>query len=114
MRTWLRSVSRQLLSLLLLVYLVTIVLGWVFLRAVEQVLIEKTGEELALLATQVGHQLDRLLFERVGDLQILQKTALEARDPMALSRSLQHVHEVYYYYAWIAVADASLQRQTPR
>jgi len=104
---WLRGLSSRLPSLLLVVCLVTMVLGWVFLRAVEQVLIEQTGEELTILATQVAHMLDRLLFERMGDLQILQKTALEARDPVALSRSLQHVQEVYYYYAWIGVADAS-------
>jgi hypothetical protein len=107
MMTWLRGVSGRLMSVLLVVCLVSMMLGWVFLRAVEQVLIEKTGEELTILATQVAHTLDRLLFERVGDLQILQKTALEARDPVALSRFLQHVQDVYYYYAWLGVADAS-------
>ena len=72
---------RWLPQLIILMNLVALVAGVVLLRNVEDRLIAAAGEELTIAAAEVSDKLDRVLFERYGDAQMMAKAfALRASD----------------------------------
>jgi hypothetical protein len=51
--------------------IVAFVIGVVMLRSIEVRMVEATGENLTLAAAEIAGKLDRLLFEREGDIRML-------------------------------------------
>lgn len=78
------------------------------LDVVRSALLRTTGESLALAAAEVVEKLDRVLFERHGDIQMVartlsgQTTGYAVRDPVAY---LKEVRQAYPLYRWLGVTD---------
>jgi PAS domain S-box-containing protein len=90
-------------SLIVAIFLI----GVVAMRVVETFLVEATGESLALAASDIADDLDRMLFERYGDIQMLAKAGIfQGRDPSAMSAYLSEVRRSYPVYLWLAVTDS--------
>lgn len=87
--------------------LVTFIAGVFLLRSVEQRLIAAAGEELTIAAAEVSDKLDRLLFERYGDAQMLARAfALRSFDARFLSSYLSWMKTNYApMYLWLGVTD---------
>ncbi|MDH5668195.1 MAG: PAS domain S-box protein [Nitrospira sp.] len=76
------------------------------LYLVERQFLTKTGEQLTVLASEIAEQLDHVLFERYGDIQIAAKVlAPIMRDQAGLDRYLRLLEEQYVQYRWLAVTD---------
>src|SRR5947209_8417012 len=87
--------------------LMTLVIGFVALQKVEQHLIAATGESLALAAVDIADKLDRILYERYGDIQIMARTPVfQGRDAAAKIMFLQTIKAAFRYYLWLGVTDA--------
>lgn len=90
------------------VLLLILAIGIIFVHSLEQTLLTEAGARLAVAATEVAEKLDRVLFQRQGDIQMLARAAVfRRRDPVALSAYLNEVQDAYSSYQWIGVADAS-------
>ncbi len=99
-------------SLPYLIVLMTVLafgLGALLLRYVERYLVAASGEELMLAATEVSDKLDRLLFERHGDVQTMARAfALRAADRDFLTGYLNWMKTAYApMYVWLGVTDAT-------
>lgn len=93
-----------LLGGVLAIFVVVVVL---LARSLERELLASAGERLAVAASDVAEKLDRLLFERYGDIQVMARAAAaQGRDPAATTAHLNEIREIYYYYQWIGMADA--------
>ncbi|MDH5640792.1 MAG: PAS domain S-box protein, partial [Nitrospira sp.] len=78
------------------------------LYLVERQLLAKTGEQLMVLASEIADQLDHVLFERYGDIQIAAKVlAPIMQDRAELDRYLHLLEEQYIQYRWLAVTDGN-------
>ena len=76
--------------------LCAIPVGIVLIRFVEHRFVEAAGEELKLAATEVAEKLDRMLFERRGDLIMLARVvSLRPSDPKYLSEYLKWLKTTY-------------------
>jgi diguanylate cyclase (GGDEF)-like protein len=86
----------------------TVVLtGWVGLRLIERQLVEQSGATLALAASDLAHQLDQLMAERVGDIQLLATSdVVQQGHPAAITARLLQIQEAYPVYAWLGITDA--------
>lgn len=87
--------------------LVAVVIGGITLHYVRERLVATTGESLSLAAADVADKLDRLLFERYGDVQLMAR-ALGARfaDRRYVSTYLSRMREAYFpMYLWLGVTD---------
>lgn len=90
------------------VLVLALAIGGMFIHTLEDELLTEAGERLAVGAIDVAEKLDRVLFERYGDIQLLARAAvLQGRDQAAMTAYLNEVRDVYFYYQWIGVADAS-------
>jgi signal transduction histidine kinase len=72
------------------------------------VLVSERGGDLARAAAQAADTLDRVLFERFGDIQVFanDRILLEGtRDEK--EKRLQEYRRLYWYYSWIGISDAS-------
>ncbi|HXH85200.1 MAG TPA: PAS domain S-box protein, partial [Nitrospira sp.] len=98
---------RWLPQLIILMNLVALVSGVFLLRNVEHRLIAAAGEELTIAAAEVSDKLDRLLFERYGDAQMMARAfALRSSDARYLSSYLGWVKTNYApVYLWLGVTD---------
>ena len=98
---------RWLPLLIIVMTLLAIVAGAASLRFVERRLVGATGEELTLAAAEVAEKLDRMLFERQGDAQMMSRAfSLRASDPRYLSDYLKWMKEEYApVYLWLGVTD---------
>ncbi len=88
--------------------MVAFVIGLVMLRSIEVRLVEATGENLTLAASEIADKLDRLLFERHGDVRMMAR-ALSGRpfDKKYLNDYLHWMQETYpSVYLWMGVADS--------
>ncbi|MEP6932654.1 MAG: PAS domain S-box protein [Nitrospirota bacterium] len=86
---------------------VTLGLATVALQFVESHLIDKEGEGLAVTAANVADKLDRILYERYGDIQMLAQSPVFKRgDSVAISKHLLAMKKSYQYYAWLGMVDA--------
>ncbi len=98
---------RWLPQLIILMNLVALVAGVFLLRNVEHRLIAAAGEELTIAAAEVSDKLDRLLFERYGDAQMMARAfALQSSDERYLSSYLGWMKANYApVYLWLGVTD---------
>jgi PAS domain S-box-containing protein len=88
--------------------LVAAVIGGITLHYVQERLVATTGESLSLAAADVADKLDRLLFERYGDVQMMAQ-ALGARfdDRRYMTAYVSRMRDAYSpMYLWLGVTDA--------
>lgn len=98
---------RWLPQLIILMNLVALVAGAFLLRNVEHRLIVAAGEELTIAAAEVSDKLDRMLFQRFGDAQMMARAfALRSSDARYVSSYLEWMKENYApIYLWLGVTD---------
>ncbi|HEY6973868.1 MAG TPA: PAS domain S-box protein, partial [Nitrospiraceae bacterium] len=86
----------------------TLAAGLFLVRYVERQLVDATGEQLTLAAAEVSDKLDRLLFERYGDVHMMARAfSLRASDPQYLSEYLAWMKAKYDpVYFWLGVTDS--------
>jgi signal transduction histidine kinase len=96
------------ISLLLISLVISAgIIGMLVLQYVEGALIQRAGQTLELAAADAADKLDRLMFERYGDIQMMAHVfASETDDPGYISTYLSHVRQAYPLYMWLAVTDA--------
>ncbi|MEK9133354.1 MAG: PDC sensor domain-containing protein, partial [Pseudomonadota bacterium] len=83
------------------------VIGGIVLHYVEARLVASTGESLALAAADIADKLDRILYERYGDIKMLQQAPVfRGRDAAAKTSFLRTMLTEYRYYLWLGVTDA--------
>lgn len=100
--------GRLLPAVFLLCFVIAIGLGLYALTVLRAVLVSERGADLARAAAQAADTLDRVLFERFGDIQVFanDRILLEgSRDEKG--RRLQEYRTLYWYYSWIGLVDAS-------
>ncbi len=94
----------------MLVGLITVgavAMAGVMLREGESTLVTRAGESLALAAVEIAGQLDRLLAERYGDIEVASTLSLfKTDDRRAMTEYLLALQEAYPVYGWLGVADA--------
>ncbi|MEW6545109.1 MAG: ATP-binding protein [Nitrospirota bacterium] len=94
--------------ILLVCFTVGVALGLYVLAAVRAALVRDWGTALAGRAVSTAEALDRFLFERVGDIQLLaEHPALHAGTSAEQATALRLARDAYGYYAWIDLADAT-------
>lgn len=93
---------------LLLSFVIAVGVGLYSLASLKAVLVQEKGEDLARTAARAADTLDRVLFERFGDIQLFanDKILLEGKPDKKAQRLLQY-KELYWYYSWIGVTDAT-------
>ena len=83
-------------------------IGFLFAELARNHLAERQGQALSGLAAQILDALDRGMFERFREIQILAELD-EFRSPAtpvdSKRRILERVQSTYQYYAWIGIAD---------
>jgi PAS domain S-box-containing protein len=99
---------RWLPQLIILMNLVAAAAAVFLLRNVEHRLVYSAGEELRIAAAEVSDKLDRLLFERYGNAQMMARAfALKSSDPAYVSNYLGWMQTNYGpVYLWLGVTDA--------
>lgn len=78
------------------------------LASLRAVLVQERGTDLARTAVGVADTLDRVLFERFGDIQVFanDRILLEGKADEKTKR-LQQYKKLYWYYSWIGITDAT-------
>ncbi|MFO0769186.1 MAG: cache domain-containing protein, partial [Nitrospiraceae bacterium] len=87
--------------------IVAFVIGAVMLRSIEVRLVEATGENLTLASAEIADKLDRLMFERYGDIQMMAR-AFSGRtlDKRFIDEYLRWMKSTYSpMYIWLGVTD---------
>ncbi len=99
---------RWLSYLLIAITVCALLAGIVLTRFVEDRLVEAKGKELTLAASEVAEKLDRMLFERQGDVLMMARAfSAQASDPAYLSEYLRWMKTEYSpVYLLIAVTDS--------
>lgn len=93
---------------LLLSFAIAVGMGLYALVSLRALLLEERGADLARTAARAADTLDRVLFERYGDIQLFAnaKAVVEGtRDEQ--SEKLREYKKLYWYYSWIGVTDAT-------
>ena len=82
--------------------------GLYSLASLRAVLVQEKGADLARTAARAADTLDRVLFERFGDIQIFanDRILFEGNADEKTQRLLQY-KKLYWYYSWIGVTDAT-------
>lgn len=93
--------------LLLLCFFIATALGLYALSFLRAMLIAERGNELALNAAAVADTVDRVLFERYGDIQLFANDGV-IRNGTSEERTarLLHYGQLYWYYSWLGITDA--------
>ena len=93
---------------LLLSFALALGVGLYILTSLRAVLVEERGADLGRTAVRVANTLDRVLFERFGDIRVFatDRTLFEGRPEEKTQRLLQY-KKLYWYYSWIGVTDAT-------
>ncbi|MGH7258458.1 MAG: cache domain-containing protein, partial [Nitrospiraceae bacterium] len=88
--------------------IVAVVIGAVMLHSIEVRLVEAAGGNLKLASAEIADKLDRLLFERYGDAQMMARAfAARSSDKKYLTEYLQWMKTVYGpVYLWLGVTDS--------
>src|SRR5688500_16512860 len=88
--------------------IVAVVIGGVMLHSIEVRLVEAAGGTLTLAAAEIADKLDRLLFERYGDVQMMARAfASRSTDKKYLMEYLQWMKTAYGpVYLWLGVTDS--------
>ncbi|TLY34911.1 MAG: response regulator [Nitrospirae bacterium] len=101
-----RRLYRWLPMIMLLIVAVTGAVGAFTLGYVKNRLLATTGESLALAAADIADKLDRILYERYGDIQVMaQAPVLRGRDPDAMSMFLRAIKTNKRYFLWLGTTD---------
>ncbi|MCI1280792.1 MAG: ATP-binding protein [Nitrospira sp.] len=101
-----RSTQGGLPLVLLLCFVIATALGLYALSFLRGVLVSERGRELAMNAATVADTLDRVMFERYGDIQLFAKDGIlrDGTQPQQTARLLDY-KQLYQYYSWLGVAD---------
>ena len=93
---------------LLLSFAIAVGMGLYALVSLRAVLVQEMGANLAGTAGRVADTLDRVLFERFGDIQVFanDRILIEGDRDQRLKR-LQEYMKLYWYYSWIGITDAT-------
>jgi len=93
---------------LLLSFAIAVGMGVYALVSLGTVLVQEKGADLARRAVRVADTLDRVLFERFGDIQLFanDRVILEGKGDEKIKR-LQEYKKLYGYYSWIGVTDTT-------
>lgn len=99
--------ERILPMLLLLCFVIATALGLYALSFLRAMLVAERGNELALNAAAVADTLDRVLFERYGDIQLFANDGVirEGTSEERTARLLRYSRR-YWYYSWLGITDA--------
>ena len=83
-------------------------MGLYALTSLRAVLVQERGADLARTAVRAADTLDRVLFERYGDIQVFanDRILFEGKADERTQR-LQQYKKLYWYYSWIGVSDAT-------
>ncbi len=93
-------------ALIFLSIVVALVIGLLALRFLETRLIATTGESLSLAAAEVADKLDRLLFERYGDVEMIARAfSRRVSDQAYVKDYLAWMKQSYGVYLWLGVTD---------
>jgi signal transduction histidine kinase len=93
---------------LLLCVVIAVGVGLYALGALRAVMVHERGVDLARTAARVADTLDRVLFERFGDIQIFANDRiLLDGTPDEKTMRLRQYQKLYWYYSWLAVTDAT-------
>ena len=85
-----------------------LVIGGIVLHYVEARLVASTGESLALAAADIADKLDRILYERYGDIKMLEQAPVfHGHDAVAKTAFLRTMLTEHRYYLWLGVTDAN-------
>ena len=101
-----RSTQGGLPLVLLLCFVIATALGLYALSFLRTVLVSERGRELAMNAAAVADALDRVMFERFGDIQLFANDGI-LRDGTSAEKTarLLAYKQLYQYYSWLGVAD---------
>ena len=93
---------------LLLSFAIAVVVGTYSLVSLRTLLVQEKGADLARTAARAADTLDRVLFERFGDIQLFadNRVLVEGNLDEKTQKLLQY-KELYWYYSWIGVTDAT-------
>ena len=93
---------------LLLSFAIAVGVGLYSLASLRAVLVQERGADLARTAARAADTLDRVLFERFGDIQVFanDRILLEGKPDEKTQRLLQY-KKLYWYYSWIGATDAT-------
>ena len=99
---------RWLPYVIIVMTVLTLAAGLFLVQYVERRLVDATGEQLTLAAAEVSDKLDRMLFERYGDVHMMARAfSLRASDPHYLSEYLTWMKAKYDpVYFWLGVTDS--------
>ncbi len=98
--------SPPLVLLLAGILIVVSSIGFAAVSYVEQILVRDTGEQLALIAAELARHLDRVLFERYGDIELMAKVVGAQHHTNAeTDHYLNWMKSAYPVYLWIGATD---------
>ncbi|MGC3976384.1 MAG: cache domain-containing protein [Nitrospira sp.] len=102
-----RWTERLLPLLLILCFFISTALGLYALAFLRAMLVAERGNELAMNAATVADTVDRVLFERYGDIQLFANDGVirEGTSEERTSRLLDY-NRLYWYYSWLGITDA--------
>ena len=89
-----------------LTVLLTLVITLVIERSASKDVAASIGANLAMLAHQTGNRLDRGMFERHREVQLMSVRLARLADPAAVQAELDAAKGSYRYYLWLGVVDA--------
>ena len=92
----------------LLSFAIAVGVGLYSLTSLRAVLVQERGADLSRTAARAADTLDRVLFERFGDIQVFanDRILFEGKADERTQR-LQQYKKLYWYYSWIGVSDAT-------
>jgi signal transduction histidine kinase/CheY-like chemotaxis protein len=91
--------------LIVVMTVVALGIGVLALYYVETRLVNRAGEALQLSAVEIADKLDRLLYERYGDVQLMAEAFSRIPDAPSRSVYLSWMKRFYPIYLWLAVTD---------
>ncbi len=96
--------------LIIVMPVITMAIGGIALRYIETRMVATAGETLALTAAEVSNKLDRVLFERHGDVQMITRAFSAQPDNREFqSAYLAWMKISYSDYLWLGVTNAQGQ-----
>ncbi len=92
--------------LLLLCFIIAAALGLYALSFLRAMLVAERGNQLAMNAAAVAETVDRVLFERHGDIQLFANdVVLQEGTSEEKTARLLHYNRLYWYYSWLGITD---------
>ena len=102
-----RWTERFLPILLVLCFFIASALGLYALFFLRAMLVAERGNELAMNAAAVADTVDRVLFERYGDIQLFANDGVIREGTInEKTARLLHYNRLYWYYGWLGITDA--------